>query len=130
MSGRLSPKVKIWISSTDYVEAEQGINLRLALKNHFSLLYNKSAKAIHCRGFGTCGTCSVIIDGPTSKPTRMEKWRLNFPPHKESLQSGLRLACQTKVLGDIFVPFIFTKEFKTIFCKSLVFLKPSDWPQI
>lgn len=101
MDGNFSKKIKIWYSSTEYVEADQGMNLRQALKNHFSLLYNKPAKTIHCRGFGTCGTCAIFVEGPTSEPTRIEKWRLNFPPHNNSLLSGLRLACQTSVLGDV-----------------------------
>jgi hypothetical protein len=33
--------------------------------------------------------------------TKREKWRLNFPPHQ--LENRLRLACQTKVNGDIVV---------------------------
>jgi hypothetical protein len=31
--------------------------------------------------------------------TGVERWRLNFPPHHS--QSGLRLACQCKVMGDL-----------------------------
>jgi ferredoxin len=62
-------------------------------------LYNGMAATIHCRGMGTCGTCAVRIAGPVSPMTRVEKWRLAFPPHNS--QSGLRLACQCKVLGDL-----------------------------
>ncbi|MFN3182245.1 MAG: hypothetical protein ACE37F_09620 [Nannocystaceae bacterium] len=29
----------------------------------------------------------------------MERWRLGFPPHERT--SGLRLACQIEVTGDI-----------------------------
>ena len=61
--------------------------------------YNGVAATIHCRGLGTCGTCAVQVEGPVSPMTRVEKWRLSFPPH--NLENGLRLACQCRVLGDL-----------------------------
>ena len=61
--------------------------------------YNGIANAIHCRGLGTCGTCAVELKGDVSDPTAVEKWRLGFPPHRSD--SGLRLACQCQVLGDL-----------------------------
>ena len=35
--------------------------------------------------------------------TRVERWRLGFPPHvySQSLANELRLACQCVVLGDL-----------------------------
>ena len=62
-------------------------------------LYTRVARAIHCRGNGACGTCAVRVQGPVSPPTPVEVWRLAFPPHHPD--SGLRLACQCSVLGDI-----------------------------
>jgi ferredoxin len=62
-------------------------------------LYNGVARAIHCRGFGACGTCAVRIEGAVSEPTAMERWRLDKAPHH--LDAGLRLACQCSVLGDL-----------------------------
>jgi ferredoxin len=64
-------------------------------------LYHKPMDLIHCRGMGTCGTCAVKVEGQCSAPTAIEKWRLNFPPHKQSLSKGLRLACQCRPLGDL-----------------------------
>ena len=61
--------------------------------------HNGNAKMINCKGFGSCGTCSVKIQGNVSKMSQKEKIRLSFPPH--SLDSGARLACQVEVLGDI-----------------------------
>jgi ferredoxin len=43
----------------------------------------------------------VQIEGPVSEPTAAELRRLRFPPHDPA--SGLRLACQTNVLGDVTV---------------------------
>jgi len=81
------------------IECRQGDNLRRVLMRAKLPPYNGIAKAIHCRGLGTCGTCSLEIDGDVSEPTAVEKWRLDFPPHR--LDSGLRLACQCRVLGDL-----------------------------
>lgn len=81
------------------IHSEEGANLRKVLLDHKLPLYNGAARAIHCRGLGTCGTCAVRIDGPVSEKTAFERWRLQFPPHHE--EDGLRLACQCRVLGDI-----------------------------
>jgi ferredoxin len=62
-------------------------------------LYNGAARAIHCRGMGSCGTCAVRIRGPVSEPTAIEKLRMKLPPHRSD--GGLRLACQCSVLGDV-----------------------------
>lgn len=97
----ISKKVKIHLSSTEEIEVPYGTNLRAALRSNFSQLYNFPSNFVNCHGFGTCGTCSLFVKGPVSKSTRIERWRLNFPPHKDSLKKGLRLACQTQVLGDI-----------------------------
>lgn len=92
------------------VECAEGENLRVVLMREELPLYNGVAKQIHCRGIGTCGTCAVKLTATdtTSKeqslvspPTRIERARLAFPPHKSA--RGLRLACQCRVLGDITV---------------------------
>ena len=81
------------------IECAENENLRRALLSADAQLYNGIARQIHCRGLGTCGTCAVEVKGPVSEMTAVEKWRLGFPPHKKG--SGLRLACQCRVLGDI-----------------------------
>jgi ferredoxin len=79
----------------------QGSNLRRALLNAKLSPYKGAARHLNCHGLGSCGTCAVKITGKVSPLTIMEKWRLGFPPHKRS--SGLRLACQVKVQGDLIV---------------------------
>ena len=64
-------------------------------------LYNSIARALNCRGYGTCGTCAVRIQGKVSDLTTAERMRLEFPPHER--EAGLRLACQCRVLGDLVV---------------------------
>ena len=81
------------------IECVQGANLRLVLIHARLPLYNSAAKAVNCRGSGTCGTCAVRIEGEVSEPTTREQRRLRFPPH--NLDSGLRLACQCSVMGDL-----------------------------
>ena len=101
MKDKDQAKATLKLSNGTELECPKGSNLRRALAQHFGFLYNSPMAVIHCRGMGTCGTCAVKITGNVSPPTAMEKWRLNFPPHKQSLKKGLRLACQCQVLGDL-----------------------------
>lgn len=83
------------------IECPQGANLRVVLLRARLPLYTRVARAIHCRGHGTCGTCAVRVDGAVSDPTAAELRRLRLPPHHP--EAGLRLACQISVLGDVTV---------------------------
>lgn len=56
-----------------------------------------------CAGRGTCGKCRfTVIEGSVSEPTDAERKVLD----ESDLAQGVRLACQTRVLGDavILVP--------------------------
>ena len=83
------------------IECPKGANLRVVLLRARLPLYTRVARAIHCRGHGTCGTCAVRVDGAVSDPTAVELRRLRLPPHHP--EAGLRLACQISVLGDVTV---------------------------
>lgn len=83
------------------IPCEVGANLRRVLQAAQVDLYNGNARVINCRGIGSCGTCAVTITGDVSEPNWKERSRLSLPPHRAD--SGLRLACQVKVLGDITV---------------------------
>ena len=85
---------------SETVECETGETLRNVLLDA-GLSPHNGPTAVSCHGLSTCGTCAVAVEGPTSDPTRRERWRLDFPPHDAS--SGLRLACQTRVEGDLTV---------------------------
>lgn len=80
-------------------DCEMGANLRKELLKHGVALYNGQSKVINCRGIGTCGTCSVKIEGPVSAANWRDHARRSLPPHDSG--RDLRLACQTQVLGDI-----------------------------
>ncbi len=80
-------------------ECPQGANLRKVLLENGVDLYNDLASTINCHGIGTCGTCTVEVEGEVSPASWREKSRLNLPPH--SPNQNRRLSCQTKVLGDV-----------------------------
>jgi ferredoxin len=80
-------------------ECETGSNLRKILMENGIALYNGNAKIINCMGIGSCGTCAVQIEGEVSQPNWKDKARRSLPPHSPT--ANRRLACQTKVLGDI-----------------------------
>lgn len=81
------------------IEVDPSKNLRDELLQAGLSPYNGSSEYLNCRGFGSCGTCALEVKGKLSPKTRMEKWRLNFPPHKADY--GLRLACQVKAQSDL-----------------------------
>lgn len=80
-------------------ECPLGANLRQVLLQQKINLHNDAASLINCRGIGSCGTCTVQIEGSVSEPNWRDRTRRSLPPH--SLQKNRRLACQTRVLGDL-----------------------------
>ena len=78
---------------------DRGANLRQVLLENEINLYNGNASVINCHGIGTCGTCTVEIEGDVSAPNWREKSRLSLPPHHPN--TTRRLACQVQVLGDV-----------------------------
>ncbi|MFC3477412.1 2Fe-2S iron-sulfur cluster-binding protein [Halobacterium litoreum] len=83
------------------IECETGATLRDALKEAGETPHNGLSDTLNCHGMATCGTCAVEVEGDVSEPTSGERRRLSFPPH--DADSGLRLACQVRVRGDVTV---------------------------
>lgn len=83
------------------IQCAQGENLRRVLLNAGLGPYNGQARWLNCRGFGTCGTCALRIEGPVHppEPQGKERVRLGLPPHRRD--AGLRLSCQVRVEGDL-----------------------------
>lgn len=52
-----------------------------------------------CGGMGTCGKCKVVVSGALAEPDAAERRRLS----QEEIESGVRLACRTQVVGDMTV---------------------------
>jgi len=83
---------------------DRGAVLRDALRDAGLPVHNGGSAALNCRGHGSCGTCAVAVTGDpdaTNERTRRERLRLSVPPHHPD--AGLRLACQTRVEGDLVV---------------------------
>lgn len=95
----MEPKVTFINYNGRQIKCLEGENLRKVLRRSKAPVYNGLAQYLNCKGLGTCGTCAMSVKGKVSPPTKVEKWRLGFPPHKRENQ--LRLACQVQVLGDI-----------------------------
>ncbi|WP_224269301.1 2Fe-2S iron-sulfur cluster-binding protein [Haloprofundus salinisoli] len=81
------------------IDCEEGAVLRDVLLAAGLSPHNGRARRLNCRGRATCGTCAVEVDGKVSEMISRERRRLSLPPH--SLDSGLRLSCQTRVEGDV-----------------------------
>jgi ferredoxin len=82
-------------------EVDEGTNLREALLAQDIDLYNAGAKIFNCHGHGICGTCLVQVEGSVSVPTAAETHPTLL--HPQLNDNKRRLACQTKVLGDLLV---------------------------
>jgi ferredoxin len=63
--------------------------------------HNDVTQVANCGGNGLCGTCAVSCDGDVDEMADRERQRLSLPPH--DAESGLRLACQTHVQGNVVV---------------------------
>lgn len=83
------------------IECKEGAVLRDVLLEADLTPHNGLSNVLNCHGFASCGTCAVRVEGEVSDVGVREKARLLVPPHHPNYQ--LRLACQTRVEGDITV---------------------------
>jgi ferredoxin len=84
------------------ISCAAGANLRQTLMAAGIDLHNGQSRVINCRGLGSCGTCAVEIGGAPeaiSEPNWRDLTRRSLPPHDRD--RPLRLACQTRVYGDV-----------------------------
>ncbi|MCZ6792883.1 MAG: 2Fe-2S iron-sulfur cluster-binding protein [Planctomycetota bacterium] len=86
------------------VECETGANLReVAMRNGIQL-YPGLKSLFNCRGRSACGECRVHVlkglENVSSKGFR-EKARIGLSWFKFGHEDQVRLACQTRVEGDI-----------------------------
>jgi ferredoxin len=100
------PTVK-FVNEKKSIEVPEGANLRReAMKNGIQL-YSGLHKYLNCMGMGQCASCRVHVtkgQENVSRPSLMEKLRVLLGPLLFFARLGnekrLRLACQTRVLGD------------------------------
>lgn len=103
------PKIK-FVKENKTIEVPAGTNLRQAARKEGVQLYSGVHKYVNCMGFGQCASCKVHIkkgQENCSKMGVMESMRLRFPLDFPTFlarighEDELRLACQTRVEGDI-----------------------------
>jgi len=98
------PKVKLLTQKTEF-EVEAGANLRREALRAGVELYPGIHKYLNCRGLALCAKCAVAVKGGRENCSPMgfrEKLRLllsYLPIGREP--NEIRLACQTRVLGDL-----------------------------
>lgn len=91
------------------VDAEVGEDLRTVARRNGIQLYSGPHKIVNCMGFGTCGSCSVVvksgIENASSPSIREKVGKWANPVFGVKVMShpdeDVRLACQTKVEGDM-----------------------------
>ena len=88
------------------IQVPAGANLRKEALRAGVSLYPGVHKVVNCHGFGTCGTCRVLITKGmenTNSKGFVESARLGVSLAYIGNEETMRLACQTQVNGDITV---------------------------
>jgi ferredoxin len=88
------------------IQVPPGANLRKEALQAGVQLYPGIHKLANCHGFGTCGSCRVLVTKGmenTSPKGLIESARLAVSLAYIGNESTMRLACQTQVNGDITV---------------------------
>jgi ferredoxin len=87
------------------LDVPHGANLRKEALKAGVPLYRGATRIFNCRGLGTCGTCRVLLkngtEGGASPKGLKERLRLALAMFAIGYEKELRLACQTRVLGDL-----------------------------
>jgi ferredoxin len=89
------------------IEAPVGANLRrVALQNGISV-YPPLNRWLNCHGLGSCGTCRVLLKNGTAANATPAGWwerlRLSLSFFAIGHEAEIRLACRTKIRGDLAV---------------------------
>ncbi len=88
------------------IQVPAGANLRTEALRAGVQLYPGVHKILNCHGLGQCGSCRVLITKGmenTSRKGLLETGRLAVSLAAIGNEKTMRLACQTKVNGDITV---------------------------
>ena len=88
------------------IQVPAGANLRTEALRAGVQLYPGVHKILNCHGLGQCGSCRVLIKKGMENVSRkglMESLRLAVSLAAIGNEQTMRLACQTRVNGDITV---------------------------
>ena len=80
------------------VEVPEGTTLRKAAKKAGVSVYGSVNKILNCRGFGLCGTDRIL-----ASPNECINKQTFFEKLAVGENAKVRLACQTKITGDVVV---------------------------
>jgi len=97
------PTIK-FINEKKEVQVPDGSNLRHEAMAAGVGLYPGINKVLNCHGFGHCGSCRVLITKGMENASPMRLWerlRLKYSMAFIGQEDTMRLACQTKVHGDM-----------------------------
>ncbi len=93
-----------FVNEKKEIQVPDGSNLRKEAQRAGVGLYPGINKVLNCHGFGSCGSCRVLITkgmDNTSPMGFLEKARLGMSMAYVGHEDTMRLACQTEVNGDI-----------------------------
>jgi ferredoxin len=93
-----------FVNEKTQIEVPQGSNLRAEARKAGVQLYPGLNKVFNCHGFGQCGSCRVLVTKgmeSTGKKSLIERFRLGLSMAYIGNEDTMRLACQTRVEGDI-----------------------------
>ncbi len=97
------PKVKFLRENVE-LEVAEGANLRKEAMRASIQLYRGMHKYLNCRGNALCGSCAVSIKSGRENCSAVgfrEKLRLLLSYIPIGREGEIRLACQTRVRGDM-----------------------------
>ncbi len=97
------PTIK-FVSEKKEVQVPEGSNLRTEAIRAGVGIYQMQAKVLNCHGWGSCGECRVnIVKGMENTSPRglKERIRMFFSMAYVGSEKTMRLACQTRVHGDV-----------------------------
>lgn len=93
-----------FVTEKKQVQVPEGTNLRKAALEAGIRLYPGVHRFLNCRGLSQCGSCRVLITKGRENASPMgfmEKMRLNMSLAYIGHEDSMRLACQTRVQGDM-----------------------------
>jgi ferredoxin len=95
-----------FVNEKKEIQVPEGANLRTEALQAGIQLYSGVERALNCRGFSLCGTCRVMITKGIENASPMgfrERKRMAWSLAYIGNEDTMRLACQTRVMGDMTV---------------------------